>query len=177
MKRTLWLLLFACLGLLAANITASADETINRLLEEAKEKARLLEEGARPKPQAENQAPAENDVNWRLQETALNQYHKLRLKEEENELIEVAILCILALVSLGVVLSYLRKTNRFSADHIINVTGLIFIIQGTIVLVLMAKTDEQLTAAIGILGAVTGYLFGTMRRGETRESSREKGGD
>jgi hypothetical protein len=28
----------------------------------------------------------------------------------------------------------------------------------------MAETEQQLTAAIGILGAVAGYLFGTMRR-------------
>lgn len=75
----------------------------------------------------------------------------------------------MALASLAIVLWFLRKTSLFTADHIVNVTGLIFIIQGTIILVLMAKTDEQMTAAIGILGAVTVYLFGTMRRGEVRE--------
>ncbi len=95
-------------------------------------------------------------------------YYELRHKEEQNELIEVAMLCILAFFSLFVVLYFLRNTRGFNADTIVNVTGLIFIIQGTIILVQMAKTDEQLTAAIGILGAVAGYLFGTMRRGESR---------
>lgn len=175
MKSIVWLLLFAWFGLLIGDLKAvSADETVNRMLEQAQRKAELLEQGKQPTSQARAQAAPEIDSELKMRETTLNQYHQLRLKEEENELIEVMILCIMSLVSLTVVLCYLRKTSLFSADHIVNVTGLIFIIQGTIILVLMAKTDEQLTAAIGILGAVAGYLFGTMRRGESREPAREK---
>jgi len=175
MKRIVWLLLVAWLSLLLGNLTVvSADDMVNRLLEEAKSKTELLGQEKQPTPQVGMQEAPRTDFESKLRETALNQYHQLRLKEEENELIEVGILCLLALVSLAVVLWYLRQTKLFSADHIVNVTGLIFIIQGTIILVLMAKTDEQLTAAIGILGAVAGYLFGTMRRGEAREPAREK---
>jgi hypothetical protein len=176
MKRIFWLLLFALLGLSMGDIAVgSADETVDRLLEEAKRATEHLGKDKRPTSQPDEQATSGLNSEFRLREKSLDQYHELRLKEEENELIEVGILCILALVSLAVVLWYLRKTRWFTADHIVNVTGLIFIIQGTIILVLMAKTDEQLTAAIGILGAVAGYLFGTMRRGETREPAPEKG--
>ena len=45
-----------------------------------------------------------------------------------------------------------------------NATGLVYIIFGTIILVLIATTEQQLTAAIGILGTVAGYLFGTLHR-------------
>ncbi len=41
---------------------------------------------------------------------------------------------------------------------IIFVLGMMFLF-GTIILVLIVDTNEQLTAAIGILGAVAGYLF------------------
>ena len=172
MKRIVWLLLFAWFVLPTGNVaTVSADDTITRMLEEAQ---RVLVQEKQPTSQAAAQAVPEADSDLKLRMTALNQYHQHRIKDEENELLEVVILCIMALASLAIVLWYLRKTSLFSADHIVNVTGLIFIIQGTIILVLMAKTDEQLTAAIGILGAVAGYLFGSMRRGEAREPAREK---
>jgi len=40
---------------------------------------------------------------------------------------------------------------------------LIIIVYGTIILVLVAEAEQQLTAAIGILGAIAGYLFGTIQ--------------
>jgi len=173
MKRIVWLFFLAWLALAMGNITAvSADETVDQILELAQDALKQDKKAVSPPDSA--QAVPGTDSDLKLRMTALNQYHQQRIKEEENELIEVVILCMLALVSLGIVLCFLRKSGMFTADHIINVTGLIFIIQGTIILVLMAKTDEQLTAAIGILGAVAGYLFGTMRRSEARAPAREK---
>lgn len=101
--------------------------------------------------------------------------HEFRMQQESNKLYEIAILSALALVSLFIVLRFITAEAIYSASHIVNATGLVFIIFGTILLVLMADTDEQLTAPIGILGAVAGYLFGSINRGKSgTETDEEK---
>lgn len=75
-----------------------------------------------------------------------------------NELLYVVILCCVALSSLLIVLYFLRSKTYTSKD-VVSVTGLTLIIFGTIILVLIVDTSEQLTAAIGVLGAIAGYLF------------------
>lgn len=118
-------------------------------------------------PQAARQQPASTATSGSPE--AERYYHDLRLEQERNKLIEVAILCLLTLISLVIVLSFLAKSPSYSSSDMVNATGLIFIIFGTIILVIMADTEQQLTAAMGILGAVAGYLFGTMRKGEAKE--------
>ena len=83
------------------------------------------------------------------------QLHKLKV---DNEFWYIAMLCTLSVVSLTIVLTFLKSRNP-SAKDIVNVTGLTLIIFATIILVLVVNTSEQLTAAIGILGAIAGYLF------------------
>ncbi len=72
-------------------------------------------------------------------------------------------LCMLSLISLVTVLLFLKSTPH-SARDIVNASGLNLIIFGTIILVMIVDTSEQLTAAIGVLAAIAGYLFGTMQR-------------
>ncbi len=101
--------------------------------------------------------------------------HEFYMRREEVKLYEIAILSALALVSLFIVLRFITTKAAYSASHIVNATGLVFIIFGTILLVIMADTDEQLTAPIGILGAVAGYLFGSINRGKSgTETGEEK---
>ena len=75
------------------------------------------------------------------------------------ELWYVMSLCVLSFLSLLVVLNFIRRQEKHTAKDIVNATGLTLIIFGTIILVLVVNTSEQLTAAIGILGAIAGYLF------------------
>jgi hypothetical protein len=42
-------------------------------------------------------------------------------------------------------------------------TGFIYIVFGTVVLVTWSDNKDQLTASMGIMGAIAGYLFGRMR--------------
>ena len=92
--------------------------------------------------------------------------HEYRMREEDNKLYEILILSALALLSLFIVLRFITRKpeTNYSATDIVNATGLIFIIFGTILLVIMADTDQQLTAAIGIMGAVAGYIFGAIKQ-------------
>lgn len=71
-----------------------------------------------------------------------------------------------AIASLVIVLTCIKKIPDHNAEDIVNATGLILIIFGTIIVVMIADADQQLTAAVGILGAIAGYLFGTIRKGK-----------
>ncbi len=97
--------------------------------------------------------------------------HDFNMRRETNKVYEIVILSTLALVSLFLVLRFLTAKTAYSATHIVNASGLVCIIWGTILLVLMAQTDQQMTAAVGILGAVAGYLFRSIQR---EEVAREK---
>jgi len=46
----------------------------------------------------------------------------------------------------------------------VNAIGLVLVIEGTMFITVSALTSEQLTAPIGILGAIAGYLFGSAKR-------------
>jgi hypothetical protein len=53
----------------------------------------------------------------------------------------------------------------------------VLVVYATILVVMIGKTDQQLTAAIGILGAIAGYLFGAATKpGSGGDSSRKGGG-
>jgi hypothetical protein len=71
------------------------------------------------------------------------------------------------LISLVCVLYFvMRTTTPPSADDIVHASALVLLIFGTIILVVIVNADQQLTAAIGILGAIAGYLFGSLKRGK-----------
>lgn len=70
-------------------------------------------------------------------------------------------ICVVALFTLSIVLRFLTHMNYTPRD-VINVTGLVLIIFATVMVVTIADVGEQLTASIGVLGAVAGYLFGSM---------------
>lgn len=88
----------------------------------------------------------------------------------ENEFYYVIILALLCLVSLSIVLTFLTRLKQDAQPKdIVSCAGLILIVFGTIILVLIVDTSEQLTAAIGILGAIAGYLFRSAQEGPERQ--------
>lgn len=93
----------------------------------------------------------------------------------ENEFYYVIILSLLCLISLSLVLTFLIKLKHDTRPKdIVSGAGLTLIVFGTIILVLIVDTSEQLTAAIGILGAIAGYLFRSAQEsGEDRSIERE----
>lgn len=99
------------------------------------------------------------DLTKQLKDPAVQERHSRVIeKQVDNELWYVMLLCFLSVSSLIVALQFLKQKSYKPRD-VINITGLTLIIFGTIILVLVVDTSEQLTAAIGILGAVAGYLF------------------
>jgi len=101
-------------------------------------------------------------------EEEAKRYHEFRMQQQNDKVIFAGLLGALALVAHVLVLRFLPRTVN-SATHVVGATGLVYIVFGTIILVVIATTEAQLTAAMGILGAVAGYLFGRLRREEGQE--------
>ncbi|PCI43653.1 MAG: hypothetical protein COB51_11245 [Moraxellaceae bacterium] len=97
------------------------------------------------------------------------------IKKMDNERFYVTALCGLCIFSLVIIL-YFLKDREHSARDLISAAGLTLIIFSTVLLVLIVNTSEQLTAAIGILGAISGYLFRSVSEdsGRYREKSESK---
>lgn len=117
--------------------------------------------GATPKKEeAKEQIASDLDQlgqQWRLT--------RLEIRYKESILVSI-----MGLLSLGLILWRMtRKTSQCSGGDIIHASGLVLIIFGTLFLVVIVEVDEQLTASIGILGAIAGYLFG-------RRTAAESGG-
>ncbi|WP_025321187.1 hypothetical protein [Deferrisoma camini] len=90
--------------------------------------------------------------------------HEYRMKQEANRVIECVLLSITLVVSLASVLGVLLWRSPHSTAQVLNASGLVLVVFATVFIVVLADAEQQLTAAMGILGAIVGYLFGSMRR-------------
>ncbi len=95
---------------------------------------------------------------------------RFAMSKLESEFWYVITLSVMCVVSLVTALAFLVRRQSYTPKDMVNVIGLTLIIYSTIILVLVVSTSEQLTAAIGILGAIAGYLFRS-----AQESVRERG--
>ncbi len=86
-----------------------------------------------------------------------------RERQERIAFHEFIIATVAMLIALTVVLWTFRHSTNRTADHLVMASGLILIIYGAVAVLLVADTHEQLTAPIGIFGALAGYLFGRSR--------------
>ncbi|MGA2138252.1 MAG: hypothetical protein ABSH14_05260 [Verrucomicrobiia bacterium] len=97
-------------------------------------------------------------------------YMTLKLSLERYRLLEIIAISLAVIALLATVLVFLTK-GRYSAAHIIGAGEVIFIIFGVILVVILADSEAHLTAPMGILGAVAGYLFGKSQKMEQLGSS------
>jgi hypothetical protein len=73
-------------------------------------------------------------------------------------------------ILLALVLFFLKKAPDCSGESLVHAIGLVLVIEGTMFIAVSAITTEQLTAPIGILGAIAGYLFGSAKRKATEKT-------
>lgn len=106
-------------------------------------------------------APASNEV--------VTDYSRYRMAEESNRLILALSVMAAGLLSLFIVLAYLRSIGA-APEAVVTGSGLVLVVFATILIVILVKRDEQLTAATGILGAIAGYLFGKAAKGSSSSS-------
>ncbi len=89
--------------------------------------------------------------------SAIN-YRKL---QEHQKLWFVILISVMTPVFLFLALNFLKNSQDNSGTNIVNATGLVLVIQATVLIVVTSTTSEQLTAAIGVIAAIAGYLFGS----------------
>jgi hypothetical protein len=97
-----------------------------------------------------------------------------RMAQERYRFYEVLMLAAVAVISLVVVLSFMRNNLSCQPRDMVNATGLILIIFSTIIVILLADVEVQLTAAMGVLGGIAGFLFGTFNAPRRKEEEQDK---
>jgi Na+-transporting methylmalonyl-CoA/oxaloacetate decarboxylase beta subunit len=95
-------------------------------------------------------------------------FSRYRMEEESNRLVLALSVMGAGLLSLFLVLAYL-KSREAAPETVVTGSGLVLVIFATVLVVILAKVDQQLTAATGILGAIAGYLFGKATKGPDAE--------
>ncbi len=89
---------------------------------------------------------------------------EFRMLQEKHRMWLLGGIVISTPVMLALVLFCLKKIPNCSSESLVTAVGLILVIEGTMFIGVSALTTEQLTAPIGLLGAIAGYLFGAARR-------------
>lgn len=95
---------------------------------------------------------------------AVEDYSRYRMAEESNHLILELSVMGTGVLSLLLVLAFL-KSKGTAPETMVTGSGLVLVVFATVLIVILVKRDEQLTAATGILGAIAGYLFGKATTG------------
>jgi len=93
-----------------------------------------------------------------------NGYSEYRLTQENHKFSLLIGVWVFAALVIPVILHFISKAGFSSAENIISASGLVLVIQGTVFVSLAVVDTNQLTAAVGILGAIAGYLFKTFQK-------------
>ena len=88
-------------------------------------------------------------------------------------ILNVQIVAALYAFSLVIIIILMRITDHHAKD-IVTIVGLVSVIFGTLLLVLMIGDSEQMTAPIGIFGAIAGYLFGSVQKKEDSKKENQE---
>lgn len=86
---------------------------------------------------------------------------RFRWLQEQNKRTELIALVVAMLVALLIILYFIRTNVEHTAEQLMRACGLVLVIFGTLFIAVYASTADQLTAPIGILGAIAGYMFGS----------------
>jgi len=87
-----------------------------------------------------------------------------RLELIKNNLKYVLIIAGLYAFSLIIITVLMKMTPSHQAKDVVTAVGLVSVIFSTLILVLVVDTASALTAPMGILGAIAGYLFGSAQK-------------
>jgi cytochrome bd-type quinol oxidase subunit 2 len=83
-----------------------------------------------------------------------------------NDLAQVLVLSVVTVICLAMVLRYMKAHSTYSPTNVMHASALIFLIYGTVFLVIISQIAAQLSAAMGIFGSIAGYVWGRTQRRE-----------
>lgn len=98
-------------------------------------------------------------------------YHEYKMAQERNRFWALVLLVATAVIGH---LLLLWRLGGDSPAQVVTGTGFIYLIFGTVVLVTLSDNKDQITASMGIMGAIAGYLFG--RTGQPSRAIRPAAG-
>jgi hypothetical protein len=142
---------------LATAICASLANTAPAFAQAA-ESTNVLEQIKENAPPPETATPAAQEEGG---------YGAFRIQQEITHRTLMLAVIVAAIVSLLIILWFLKLIGTRDPVTIVNASGLVLVVYATVLVVILARADQQLTAAMGILGAVAGYLFGATTRTRT----------
>jgi hypothetical protein len=99
-------------------------------------------------------------------------YLSTPVSREETMLALVTLL--FTTITLGFAAFLLRHQREYSTSDIVRVFGLILIIGGTLFLMSAGFEARQVTGAIGLLGAIAGYILGKSDSPRTSDTANGK---
>jgi hypothetical protein len=97
-------------------------------------------------------------------------YHEYRMAQERHRILALVLLATTAVLAH---LLLLWRIGGSDPSQVVVGTGFIYIVFGTIVLVTLSDNKDQLTASMGVIGAIAGYLFGRMGPAGTRHGDKD----
>jgi hypothetical protein len=97
-------------------------------------------------------------------QTGFTPDQRFKWLQEEHRQTQLMWLVIAMTIALLIVLFFLKANPRHTAESLVNSTGLVLVVFGTLYISECAITTEQLTAPMGILGAIAGYVFGSAQK-------------
>ena len=118
---------------------------------------------------AHNGSPSVSGQTWDTGDLTPDQ--RYRWLQEQHRQTQLLILVGAMTAALIIILFFLRTYARHSPDNLVNGAGLVLVIFGTLYISECAITTEQLTAPMGILGAIAGYIFGSAQRKRTTSAA------
>ena len=105
-----------------------------------------------------------NEVSTQEFSTGINT-ERLALIENNLDYVKITA-ALFAFTLIIITLLIWIKRQDCQAKDLVTIIGLVSVIFGIILLVLIVDTTETLTAPMGILGAIAGYLFGSTQKKE-----------
>jgi hypothetical protein len=144
----LLLLLLAAIAVFSSGVAFAADSAVSKAVGDAS-----------------SASPSATGTDWNTSDLGdLTADQRYRWLQEQHRQTQLMILVGAMTIALVIVLFFLRAHGRHTSDTLVNGAGLVLVIFGTLYVSECAITSEQLTAPMGILGAIAGYIFGSIRR-------------
>jgi hypothetical protein len=141
-----------------ASAASSSDQDVTKALSAA----------AKGVPSANEPPPGDTRL------ATLDAYQQERAKIKLEKLVPYTlgvtpIILVIALVAM-------RLTGAKAPEHTMLAVALVLVIQATLIVSMTAEGSDALSASMGILGAIAGYLFGRARHEPTTDGDATAGG-
>lgn len=163
MRINLFVVLLISLAVFCSGFVMVNTPLAEQLSKEGRNLLKKIEKES-PSKMAEEYFPTLVDVE---NDVLLEKNAELIILQEKNRMWLLIAIIVSTPVILSMVLFCLKNKDNCSEESLVNAIGLVLVIEGTMFISVSAITSEQLTAPIGILGAIAGYLFGSAKRRAT----------